>query len=342
MTRSRTPSYALVLSLILVVGGLSTARIQGEAAEIFAPPPGPGDLIQAINRYRGNNGLYAYTRNSKLMGIAKDQSNYMASTGSITHTGSGGTRPIDRAYAVGYGGGNTIWVSEIIYGGFQASEGDAISWWKTSQIHNDTMLSGQYVHIGAGVARSGQNNYYTVVVGVISGERADVGDSAPPSAPAEPEIIVPVEPAEPQEDGSILHTVQEGQSPWLIAYAYEVPLRDLLALNGLNLDSLLFEGQELLIRPAQETTPTATLPPTARVLSSPSPQSAPANTPVPTSTPDAASPVPEATDESGMTESGMSPSLLSLGVQGVGAAILAAGIVGFLLEQRSGSSHEEE
>jgi LysM repeat protein len=341
MTNPRIPFPAWIFALALLLGGLSMAWIQGEAARAAAPLPGSGDLIQGINQYRGNNGLYAYGRDSTLMDIANEQSNYMASTGSITHTGSGGTRPIDRAYAAGYGGGNTIWVSEIIYGGYQASENDAISWWKTSQIHNDTMLSSQYVHIGAGVARSGQNNYYTVVVGVISGERAEVDDTAPPAAAAEPEIIVPVERSEPRADGSIVHTVREGQSPWLIAYAYEVPLGNLLALNGLNLDSLLYEGQELLIRSEQETAPTATLIPTARVLRSPTAQSQAPSFPLPTSPPPSPSPTSEHTDEAGDAEAGMSPSLFSLGVQGLGAAILVAGILGFLLEGR-GPSRETE
>lgn len=337
-TRSRRgASLSLLTALLLSMGALIAKGFPGQAAPLHAPSLSAGDLISGINQYRGNNGLYAYSRNSQLMSIAKDQSNYMASTGSITHSGSGGSRPIDRAYGAGYGGGKTIWVSEIIYGGFQASEGDAIAWWKTSQIHHDTMLSSRYVDIGAGVAKSGQDYYYTVVVGIVSGSSADTGGSAPPPALTESEIIAPVELADPQPDGSIVHTVQAGQSPWLIAYAYKVPLGDLLARNGLTIDSLLYEGQKLVVKPASETTPTSTLTPTPGATSTPRP--GPTAGAQPTHLPTAA---PTLTPEPGADASGAGPSLLSLGMQGLGAAILAVGVVGFLREWRRDWDAEQD
>ena len=47
-------------------------------------------LIDAVNSYRGQHGLPAYTVNSILMGTAQSQAEYMASTGTVTHTGPGG------------------------------------------------------------------------------------------------------------------------------------------------------------------------------------------------------------------------------------------------------------
>jgi uncharacterized protein YkwD len=328
------------VTFLLLSGMVLLGNFGGEAAPSNYPEFNAGDLISGINQYRANSGLYAYSRNSQLMSIAKDQANFMASTGSITHSGSGGSRPIDRAYAAGYGNGKTIWVSEIIYGGYQATEGDAIAWWKTSQIHHDTMLSSRYVDIGAGVAKSGQNRYFAVVVGIISGSSADVDNSAPPPALTESEIIAPVDIADPRPDGSIVHTVQAGQSPWLIAYAYKVPLGDLLALNGLTLDSLLYEGQKILVRPAQEMTPTPTLTATApatRAAGTPRPQSTVVGTPTALQAA-SATPTPEAT----MDAEGSGPSLLSLGLQGLGAAILASGVFGFLREWRHDMDREGE
>ncbi len=321
------------VALLLLSGMALLGSFGGEAAPAHDPEFSAGDLIGGINSYRANSGLYAYSRNSQLMSIAKDQANFMASTGSITHSGSGGSRPIDRAYAAGYGNGKTIWVSEIIYGGYQATEGDAIAWWKTSQIHHDTMLSTRYVDIGAGVAKSGQNRYFAVVVGIISGSSAAVDNSAPPPALTESEIIAPVEIAEPQPDGSIVHTVEAGQSPWLIAYAYKVPLADLLAQNGLTLDSILYEGQKILVRPAQDMTPTpaltATPPATPPATHTARPQPSPADSS--TASPAA---VATATLEATVEAESSGPSLLSLGLQGLGAAILATGVFGFLREWR--------
>jgi uncharacterized protein YkwD len=113
------------------------------------------EVIAQINNYRAQNGLPAYSINSALMVSAQAQSDYQASITTVTHTGLGGSRPRDRAYAAGYGNGSTIWVSEIIYGGYQATVNVAMGWWKTSQIHNDTMLSSNYQEIGTGVSSSG-------------------------------------------------------------------------------------------------------------------------------------------------------------------------------------------
>ena len=111
------------------------------------------------------------------MTAAREHSNYQATIGSITHSGSGGTRPIDRAYSAGYGDGQIIFVSEIIYGGSNASVNDAVSWWKGSAIHNQQILATTYVAIGAGIATDGTWIYYTAVMGYVA------GGEAPPIAP---------------------------------------------------------------------------------------------------------------------------------------------------------------
>ncbi|MBN1267030.1 MAG: LysM peptidoglycan-binding domain-containing protein [Anaerolineales bacterium] len=215
---------------------------------------GAADVIAAINAYRAQNGLYAYQTNSLLMAAAQAQSDYQASIGSVTHTGPGGTRPSDRAYAVGYGDGNTIWVSEIIYGGINATVSDAVGWWKTSQIHNDTMLSPRYIDIGAGVASAGGMVYYTALTGYITGSAAPESSSTTSDtgevvvAP----LVIPVVAAEPQEDGSIVHIVRTGQSLWNIAAVYDVPIEKILELNNLTENSMLQVGQEILVLTASE------------------------------------------------------------------------------------------
>lgn len=63
----------------------------------------------------------------------------------------------------------------------------------------------------------------------------------------------------PQADGSITHTVLEGETLINIALAYNMPLVDLLGLNNLTSQSVIFPGDKLIIRKAHTPTPTAAI-----------------------------------------------------------------------------------
>ena len=56
-------------------------------------------------------------------------------------------------------------------------------------------------------------------------------------------------PTPPLETSPIpfVHTVEEGENPTYIAGLYEVTVEDLLALNNLSLETILFVGQSLII-----------------------------------------------------------------------------------------------
>jgi LysM repeat protein len=62
-------------------------------------------------------------------------------------------------------------------------------------------------------------------------------------------IMIPIEVASPNPDGSVHHTVQEGQTMWNIAAAYQVDISSILSLNGMTDGSTIFPGQKLLIKP---------------------------------------------------------------------------------------------
>jgi DNA-binding CsgD family transcriptional regulator/LysM repeat protein len=71
--------------------------------------------------------------------------------------------------------------------------------------------------------------------------------------------IISVEVAAPQEDGSIIHTVEEGQTLWSIAVAYDVPVNQLRFLNQISEGSdVIYVGQQLYIRTASTQIPTST------------------------------------------------------------------------------------
>ncbi|MBN1452725.1 MAG: LysM peptidoglycan-binding domain-containing protein [Anaerolineales bacterium] len=269
----------LMLALFLAPAWKANAAISLEQPALKPlPASSPAEVIAGINNYRASLGLPAYSTNSTLMQLAQAQSDWQASISDVTHTGPGGTRPRDRAYAVGYGGGNTIWVSEIIYGGYEATAANAIGWWKTSQIHNDTMLASTYQEIGAGVAVSSDGFvYFTAVCAYVVGGNPDSGDgeadiinddedaqaagtaevaAAVPTVQAI--LIIPVQAQEPAEDGSIAHIVRSGQALWNISAVYDVPIEDLLEFNGLQEWSPIFPGDTILVRPAYTPTPSPT------------------------------------------------------------------------------------
>lgn len=119
----------------------------------------------------------------------------------------------------------------------------------------------------------------------------------------QPALLLPpgyayqVTPSTPQADGSIVHVVQAGENPSIIAEAYGIGYADLLALNGLTQDSVVFPGDRLTIKAGSTATPTPseTLTPTATRTLRPTgpptrtPTKAPTRTPtaLPTRTPTA-------------------------------------------------------
>ncbi len=59
--------------------------------------------------------------------------------------------------------------------------------------------------------------------------------------------------ATPNADGSIIHTVQSGQTLVGIAAVYGLPLADLLTLNGLTMQSVIQPNQQIVVRVADPT-----------------------------------------------------------------------------------------
>jgi LysM repeat protein len=131
-----------------------------------------------------------------------------------------------------------------------------VIWWRNSSLHYRMMVSQRYMEAGVGFATNGVQNMYVLVMGRPSNQ------PLPAAAPAEPEteplMVTPIELAEPREDGSIVHVVQEGQALWQIAAHYKVKLPDLLLYNGLEEDDFLQPGDEIIVRLADDATPPPT------------------------------------------------------------------------------------
>ena len=176
-------------------------------------------LVELVNQLRAEYGLSPYQIDPALMAAAQSHSEWAASVGNHSHTGPGGSTPKDRAIAAGYGGGSDVRVSENIYWGTNATPDNAVAWWRTSEIHFRGMTSTNYVHIGTGAAYSNGVGYFTLNFGYIYG--TPLPESPPPESDDTEPARTPIELAEPNEDGSVIHVVQEGQTLWEIADAGE-------------------------------------------------------------------------------------------------------------------------
>jgi LysM repeat protein len=250
------------MALLLLLAPSQSAHALPPAQPAYSP----ADLIAGVNSLRASNGLGALKANSALMAAAQAQSDYQAATGSISHTGKGGSNARGRAAAYGYGSGAAFYVSENIAAGMSMSASGAVSIWTGDGLHLGTMLNAAAVDIGAGEASNGDLTYYTILVGYVTG--ADGSAPAAPAAPNAPAksgtsagtsggavvpaptlaVIKPIQLATPGPDGTLVHIVEEGQALWNIAAAYQVALTEILAQNGLTDKSLIFPGEKLVIR----------------------------------------------------------------------------------------------
>jgi LysM repeat protein len=266
----------LVLMCLLVV----------EVGPVSAQASSATELITAVNQLRSFHGLAALQVDSSLMSAAQSHSEYQASIGDVTHTGAGGSQPMDRATDAGYGGGETFFLSENVAGGTNLSAAQVVSWWQADALHLNTMLNANAQHIGAGVAVVDGFVYYTLIVGYISAQTSLNPAQITPNPPTRTPGLTPdpanvVELATPGEDGAIIHIVRSGQTLITIADAYGVDLNDMLELNGLTGDSVIFPGDELLIQAGFTATPTSLPTTTATQTIVPTSTRRPTLTPLP-------------------------------------------------------------
>ena len=245
--------YILILLGVCLLLGLDVRASSAQASGAY-------DVVAAVNDFRRSNGLPPLQVDPILMSIAQAHSDYQAAIGTVTHTGAGGTSPKDRAYAAGFGGGATIFLSENIAGGMNMSIQTAIFQYWQDEAHLYTMLNPAAVYIGAGVGIAGDTVYYTVDAGYYAGAPAagvTPGTESTTTDPDDPVIAYdPFVVSTPSEDGAITHTVGYGQSLIGIANTYGVELQTVLDLNNLTMDSIIYTGDQIVIRAADPVTPT--------------------------------------------------------------------------------------
>lgn len=235
---------ALLLSALALVRWTPVTQAQSPdfGAEVFA----------LTNSIRAEHGLPAYLWDERLAAAARRHANDMANSGWIAHTGSDGTRVRDRARDAGYPGFSWgLVVGENIYGGYTHNRPtDAMTWWMNSPPHRSQILSTRFREMGAASASRNGTTYYVAVFG----DRPDVPAESlspppPPAAAPTPGESAPVAsgPQSTLPDGSIVYTIQPGDTLYAIWRRFGVSVKDLMALNHLNEDSILYPGQQVVI-----------------------------------------------------------------------------------------------
>lgn len=236
---------ATAIVLLLALGHVSPAAAQGNPTD---------EIFNRVNQFRTQFGLAPFTFNPQLAAAAQGHANYLASNGLYSHYGSDGSDPQLRAERAGYTG----WAGENYVAGTRLTPQQGVTWWSNSAPHYANMVSNRHTEAGVGYAFGHDQNYYVLVIGSPS-ETAPRVRAQLSEAPA---FVAPIELSPPREDGSIVHQVLPGHTMWAIAARYGVSLANLYLFNGLNDDSFLSPGDELVIQLAegQEPPPTPTPP----------------------------------------------------------------------------------
>ena len=220
----------------------------------------PYTLIAEVNALRAANGLPELIPDPILMAVSQAHADYMASIGSVTHYSADGSRPFQRSLAAGYPVAGDLSLggfhSENIIAGTNMTPAEAVSRWTGDEPHLNTMISPQYVDIGAGVSIVGNKIYYVIDTARKSGSAVPVYTpqivNGTPVVNLNP-LVSTIFPSTPAGDGSVIHQVRPGETLWLIAITYGVKIDEILALNNLPKDSPIYPKQALIIKKAPAT-----------------------------------------------------------------------------------------
>jgi uncharacterized protein YkwD len=207
-----------------------------------------GQVITGVNALRAAHGLNPYQTNSVLMRVCQAQSDYMASIGTYSDTDAQGRGTMQRTIAAGY---PATRASENVYEGANATAQQAINFWMGDALHRIALLDPGLADVGAGVTVVGNTYYYCQIAALSGSGPAAPGIAAPPAAVEAPIVV-----STPNQDGSIVHVIQPGDTLLAIAQAYGIPLITLEQLNRVTNTTTIYPGGKLTIRPAF--TPTVT------------------------------------------------------------------------------------
>jgi uncharacterized protein YkwD len=122
------------------------------------------EVINALNTYRAQKGLPAYTVNAKLAEAAQRHANDIACHKIYVHTGTDGSTPRSRVADTGYVAKS---VSENVNGNNPPFDGQAaVNWWindRGDARHGQNLVSTTFTEIGVGYAFFESYGFYALV-----------------------------------------------------------------------------------------------------------------------------------------------------------------------------------
>lgn len=152
-----------VLTAVSIFSGVCSDAVPQALAG--KPPSFNVELAQQIiNNHRAGHGLAPLAIDERLMAAAKAHSADLSRRGSVTHRGSDGSYPKDRARRYGY---KPRLASENVAAGYH-NTGDVIKGWKGSRGHNENLLRRGAKHMGMALVYKpnvGKETYWTLVIG---------------------------------------------------------------------------------------------------------------------------------------------------------------------------------
>jgi uncharacterized protein YkwD len=161
--RSLTRRLAPVALALLIVSGLVPAALAAETGALSesAIVAAEGDALTLTNNRRAAAGLRALRFDARLADLARERAEYMARTGTFSHTQSGGTDVFDliRAKDIAwYGAGEIIaWNTAA---SLDYSAAFAVQGWMNSPSHKSIVMSTGYNYVGFGLAIASSGKRY--------------------------------------------------------------------------------------------------------------------------------------------------------------------------------------
>ncbi len=161
--RLRRPTILLALAAALLWPA-ATADAADTPNPIATPADAVAQLAVLLNQDRAAAGLVPYQLDSRLMAIATERAEAMASSGDFSHVGPDGRTAFDMietARIAWYGAGEIIaWNS---WPALADSVVQANTGWMNSEVHRDLILATTDNYMGIGVATAVDGKHYWAV-----------------------------------------------------------------------------------------------------------------------------------------------------------------------------------
>ncbi len=174
--RAALAAVPLALALLALPGCLG-----GDGGGGGTPPPPVTcdanvcqQVVDEINEERAANGLPALVVDVRLAAAAQVHSEDMADVNTLSHTGSTGSDPADRAAAAGY---PIVALGENVAAG-QTTAVDVVGDWMSSPGHRANILGASFTHVGVGWAWTSASPYHTYWTADF-GASSDAGSPPP-------------------------------------------------------------------------------------------------------------------------------------------------------------------